>query len=220
MMPAGLLWAIAAVLIVLRVVWWLAANDKICRGTSTHDAGVPIGLADCRVWSPPLPLGCDGGACYLLEHAASPMPNSPSPVPSTPNPMVMKHGSRSVSRSTLRATAMLADMLSTRMSAAVTGLRLSTANDCSSSTSHDVVVEASAGGCQSFQSGQHHRGQVGVRVLIGITAVGGLIERLGSQSVLAQSSLPLHRLTHSPFACGGWYLSCRRPNSSRCTTQY
>ena len=33
MMPTGLLWAIAAVLILLRVVWWLAASDKICRGT-------------------------------------------------------------------------------------------------------------------------------------------------------------------------------------------
>ncbi len=72
MMPAGLLWAIAAGLIVLRVVWWLAANDKICRGTSTHDAGVPIDLADCPSVVAAFALsGADGGACYLLEHAAS-----------------------------------------------------------------------------------------------------------------------------------------------------
>jgi hypothetical protein len=72
MMPAGLLWAIAAGLIVLRVVWWLAANDKICRGPSTHDAGVPIDLADCPSVVAAFALsGADGGACYLLEHAAS-----------------------------------------------------------------------------------------------------------------------------------------------------
>ena len=72
MMPSGLLWAIAAVLILLRVVWWLATNDKILRGTSTHDAGDPIDLADCPSVVAAFALsGSDGGACYLLDHAAS-----------------------------------------------------------------------------------------------------------------------------------------------------
>ena len=72
MMPSGLLWAIAAVLILLRVVWWLAASDKICRGTSTHDAGDPIDLANCPSVVAAFALsGADGGACYLLDHAAS-----------------------------------------------------------------------------------------------------------------------------------------------------
>ncbi|MEC9181314.1 MAG: hypothetical protein VX568_02180, partial [Actinomycetota bacterium] len=71
-MPTGLLWAIAAVLILLRVVCWLAANDKICRGTSTHDAGDPVDLANCPSVVAALALsGADGGGCYLLDHAAS-----------------------------------------------------------------------------------------------------------------------------------------------------
>lgn len=72
MMPTGLLWAIAAVLILLRVVWWLAASDKICRGTSMHESGDPIDLANCPSVVAAFALsGADGDACYLLDHAAS-----------------------------------------------------------------------------------------------------------------------------------------------------
>ena len=72
MMPTGFLWASAAGLIFLRVVWWLAANDKILRGTSMHDASDPIDLADCPSVVAAFALsGADGGACYLLDHAAS-----------------------------------------------------------------------------------------------------------------------------------------------------
>ncbi|MGB0148664.1 MAG: hypothetical protein ACPF97_07265 [Ilumatobacteraceae bacterium] len=208
MMPAGLLWAIAAVLIVLRVVWWLAANDKICRGPSTHDAGVPIDLADCPSVVAAFALsGADGGACYLLEHAAS------AAVAELVESGVLKAQSNgdeawiSVGEPLNLASddAMLVDMLSTRMSRSRDG---SEVVDSGTLAHHPprmmwwlryrraVANRSRAAGITEARSA--------FGVLIGITAVGGLIGAvgfaIGARSVIsAVASL-------DPLALRLWWL--------------
>lgn len=72
MMPDAFLWAIAVGLLLLRMLWWLTANDKVFQGISRQDADDIPELKDCPSVIAAYALsGADGGACYLPDHAAS-----------------------------------------------------------------------------------------------------------------------------------------------------
>lgn len=77
MLPVPLLFVVAVLLAAMRVVWWLAARDRIMLRTSEASASEASAseattVGDCPPAVAALVLsGANGGACYLLDEAAS-----------------------------------------------------------------------------------------------------------------------------------------------------
>lgn len=72
MTPAPLLVVVAVILAVSRVVWWLAARDRIFLRAPHNSSLEPADIVDCPSAVAAFAIsGADGGACYLVDQAAS-----------------------------------------------------------------------------------------------------------------------------------------------------
>ena len=72
MTPTPLLLVVAVFLVLVRVVWWLVARDRMFLGVPNASAAQQPDVGDCPPAVAALALsGADGGACFLLDQAAS-----------------------------------------------------------------------------------------------------------------------------------------------------
>ena len=71
-MSAPLLWGVAVLLGIFRLIWWLGANDRILCGSPKRRPGEVRDVEQC----PPaldafVLVGADGGTCFLPVQAAT-----------------------------------------------------------------------------------------------------------------------------------------------------